>query len=197
MAENNNDKQEKIDILKENETKVNVEKTNENSKVDNNSESTNKSNKTIFTAIIILILLIAIILSGFAYAKYVTSKEASATAQVAQLICEMEVQSSEADDTIINPYCTVTVKNYNSEEKITETDVNFKIEVTPKGDFVLPEYYWKDSTGTILAQSTEVSGSFQNGVKDLKEYTIVFLNSGEEDVVRNVDFNLVAIQVGK
>lgn len=174
-------------------------KINENKEVKNNSNSTNenKNNRTIKLAIIILILIIAIIISGFAYAKYVTSKEASATAQVAQLICEMEVQSSEADDTIINPYCTVTVKNYNAEDKITETDINFKIEVTPKGDFVLPEYYWKDSTGTILAQSTEVSGSFQNGVKDLKEYTIVFLNSGEEDVVRNVDFNLVAIQVGK
>lgn len=186
MAENNN-KQENIEKAKV----QNVE--------ENNSNSTNqsKNNKTIKLAIIILILLIAIILAGFAYAKYVTSKEASATAKVAQLICEMEVQSSEADDTIINPYCTVTVKNYNAEDKITETDINFKIEVTPKGDFVLPEYYWKDSTGTILAQSTEVTGSFQNGVKDLKEYTIVFLNSGEEDVVRNVDFNLVAIQVGE
>jgi len=180
--------------MAENNTQIN-----QNKEVGNNLNSTNKSknNKTIKLAIIILILIIAVIISGFAYAKYVTSKQASATAQIAQMICEMEVQSSEADETIINPYCTVTVKNYNAEEKVTETDLNFKIEVTPKGDFTLPEYYWKDSTGTILAQSTEVSGSFQIGAKASKEYTIVFLNSGEEDIVRNVDFNLVAIQVGK
>lgn len=158
---------------------------------------TSKGKKTIIIAVLVLILIITIILSVFAYAKYVTTKTATATAQIAQMICEMEVQPSDADKTIINPYCTVTVKNYNNEDKITETDVNYKIEVTPKGDFVLPEYYWKDTSGTILAQSTEISGNFQTGEKDSKEYIIVFLNSGEEDIVRNIDFNLVAIQVGE
>ena len=113
------------------------------------------------------------------------------------MICELEVESSEADETIINPYCTVKVKNYNDKDEITQTDLSFKIEVKPKGDFVLPEYYWKDSAGTILAQSTEVTGSMTHNAKENKEYTIVFLNSGEEDVVRNVDFNVVAIQVGE
>lgn len=155
-----------------------------------------KRNKYLFILAIIVILIIAIILAGFAYARYVTTKEASATAQIAKMICELDVQVSEADETIINPYCIVKVKNYNEKDEVTQTDVNFKIEVKPKGDYKLPEYYWKDSTGTILAQSTEITGSMSTDGKQQKEYRIVFLNSGEEDIVRNVEFNVVALQVG-
>lgn len=178
--------------------------------VDNKIEDINKSNennntvnektkkkKIMHISIILLILIILVVLFGIAYSKYITTKTGSATVELAQMICEMEVQSSEANQTVINPYCVVTVRNYNDADEISETDINFKIEVTPKEDFELPEYYWQDSKGTIIAQSTEATGSFKNGLKDLKEYKIVFLNSGEEDITRLVDFNLVAIQVGE
>lgn len=160
------------------------------------NKDSKKRNKKLFILIILLILIISIVLSGFAYAKYLTTKQASATAKVATMICEIEVQASEADETIINPYCIVKVKNYNDKDQITQTDLNFKIEVKPKGEYKLPEYYWKDSTGTILAQSTEITGSMSTDGKQQKEYRIVFLNSGEEDIVRNVEFNVVALQVG-
>lgn len=162
-----------------------------------NENNKKQKNKKILIIIVLCILIILIIISRFAYAKYITTKQSSATAKIATMICELEVEASQPDKTIINPYCIVKVKNYNSEDKITETDLNFKIEVTPKGDFVLPEYYWKDTSGTILAQSTEVTGSMTHNAKETKEYTIVFLNSGEADIVRNVDFNVVAIQVGE
>ena len=80
---------------------------------------------------------------------------------------------------------------------LLEADVNFKIEVAPKDNFEMPEYYWQNSEGVIVAQSTVLTGSFKNGLKDLKEYKIVFLNSGEEDITRLVDFNLVAIQANE
>ena len=162
----------------------------------NKNDSTQK-NKYLKILIILPIIIILIIITSFAYAKYTTTKQASATAKIATMICELEVEASEADETIINPYCTVKVKNYNDNDEVTQTDLSFKIEVTPIGDFVLPEYYWKDSSGTILAQSTEVTGSMTRNAKETKEYTIVFLNSGEEDIVRNVDFNVVALQVGE
>ena len=185
-----------------------IENNNVNNNIDNNStenKTENKvesktqdknKNKKMMLLILILSLVVLIVIASFAYARYLTTKEASATAKIAEMICEIEVQESQADKTIINPYCTVIVKNYNSENKVTETDVKYKIEVTPKGDFTLPEYYWKDSAGTILAQSTAVTGTFEHGAKDEEEYKIVFLNSGEEDIVRYIDFNLVAIQMG-
>ena len=146
---------------------------------------------------ILTIIILVIVIFTIAYAKYTTSVSGQATTEVANMICEMNVTSSEASKQVINPYCIVTVKNYNDADEITETDVNFKIEVTPKEDFEMPEYYWQNSEGVIIAQSTAVTGSFKNGLKDLKEYKIVFLNSGEEDITRLVDFNLVAIQVNE
>ena len=156
--------------------------------IDNNES---KKRKIIILLIIILILFI---LGTIILGKYMTSKETGATMQVAKMICEMEVEESEDDRTIINPYCIVKVKNYDNKDKVTETDINFKVEVKPKDDFVLPEYYWEDSEKTIVAQSTDVSGDFKNGVKEEKEYKIVFLNSGEEDIIEKVEFNLVAVQ---
>lgn len=168
----------------------------------NNQNNSNKSKKAYtkranLVIIILLILIIVGVLASYAYAKYTTTVSGSASAQVAQMICEIEVVPSEATDTIINPYCDVTVKNYNADDKVAETDISFKIEVTPKDNIVLPEYYWQDSNGTILAQSTEVTGKFESGVKEDLKYKIVFLNSGEEDITRLVDFNLVALQANE
>lgn len=170
--------------------------------VNNISEEKNDNNKkecllnaTWFRAlIIVLICIVLLVVFGFAYAKYVTTKEGSATAEIANMICEMEVQASEANEEIINPYCIVTVKNYNANDEVTETSVNFKIEITPKEDFEIPGYYWEDENGTIVAQSTELTGSFSIDAKQTKQYKIVFLNTGEEDITKLVDFNLVAVQ---
>ena len=166
----------------------------ENIKKSEDKKGDNKNTKLVKLAMILLICVILIVIFVFAYAKYTTTVTGTATAEIATMICEMEVQASEPDKNIINPYCMVTVKNYNKENKITETQVKYKIEVTPKGDFTLPEYYWKNSEGIIIAQSTEVTGTFEIGAKDEEEYKIVFLNAGEEDIVRNVNFNLVAVQ---
>lgn len=176
--------------VKENNNEINKE---------NKENKKNNENKTKITIIGIILAIIILVIAIFtiAYAKYITSVSGQATAEIAKMICEMNVTSSEANKQVINPYCIVTVKNYNENNEITETDVNFKIEVTPKENFEMPEYYWQNSEGVIVAQSTAVTGSFKNGLKDLKEYKIVFLNSGEEDITRLVDFNLVAIQANE
>ena len=154
----------------------------------------NKELKKRKIIILLIIILMVFILGTIILGRFMVSKKASTTMQVAKMICEMEVEQSKDDRTNINPYCIVKVMNYDDKDKVSETDMNFKIEVTPKDDFILPEYYWEDSEKTIVAQSTAVSGNFKNGVKELKEYKIVFLNSGEEDIVEKVDFNLVAVQ---
>lgn len=169
-----------------------------NNTINKNNHESKENKKTIkkITAVLVIISLVLVIFT-IAYAKYVTNVSGQATAEIAKMICEMNVTSSEANKQVINPYCIVTVANYNENNEITETDINFKIEVTPKENFEMPEYYWQNSEGVIVAQSTAVTGSFKNGLKDLKEYKIVFLNSGEEDITRLVDFNLVAIQANE
>lgn len=157
------------------------------------TDTTNCKKKYLIIIIFCIILIIILVLGRLAYSKYMHTQSTTVSIKTATIVCEMEVVSSEDSNAIINPYCTVNVKDYIG-EKVTETDINFKIEVSPKGDFILPEYYWKDSSGTILARSTPVTGTFTNGVKEDKEYTIVFLNSGEVDISRSIDFNLVAVQ---
>lgn len=153
-----------------------------------------ENKKVMIVSILILIMILIIILFSVGYSKYSTIIRGSSNSEVAHMICNMNVVPSEENRAIINPYCTVTVRNFDSDDKITETDVNYKISVTPKEDFVMPEYYWQDSNGRIVARSAEVTGKFKNGEKGQDEYKIVFLHSGEEDVTRLIEFNLTAIQ---
>lgn len=146
------------------------------------------------TVSIIVIIIAVIAVFGIAFAKYITELSGKTTSEVANMICEMQVTSSEANSQVINPYCIVNVKNYNDNNEITETDINFKIEVTPKENFEMPKYYWQDSEGVTIADSAVLTGSFKNGIKEEKQYKIVFLNSGEKDITRLVNFNLVAVQ---
>lgn len=167
---------------------------------DNNINTSNdmkkKKSKLVIVLALMLIILLIIMFIGFGYAKYTETYKGEANADIARMICEMQVVPSEENKSIINPYCKVTVKNFN-DTGITETDVDYTIQVSPKDDFVLSEYYWKGSDGTIISRNSELVGKFKNGVKDEDEYTIVFLNSGEQDILRVVEFNLVAVQAIK
>ena len=173
-------------------------------------EQKNKKTKKIIILILLLIMLIIIIIAcGIAYSKYITRGEGTATVETATMICEMEVESSEETPTVINPYCTITVSNYN-EDQVTETNVGFTIDVSPKGDFVLPEFEWRNSSGQVIARSVDVVDqngnvtartanfprqTFAHSQAEDKVYTIVFKNTGEEEITRRIDFNLHAIQV--
>ena len=106
----------------------------------------------------------------------------------------MEVTQEDNSNNSINPYCNVSVKNYNNKNELTETNVTYKIEIQPKGDLVVPEYYWEDSKGVKVAYNTNVVGKLGHESEEVNKYKVVFVNSGESQVTRVVDFNLVAVQ---
>lgn len=178
--------------------------------MENKQNQSKKRNIILIAAIICILIVIAVlgIISIRAYSKYVESTSGNATVQVAKMICEMDVQKSAATPTVINPYCVVTVRDYEGNQ-VTETDVNYRLEVVAKDNKVLPEFYWKNENGTIIARSQDTldnqgnvtvrtaqfpTQTFSAGVSSSKAFTIVFLNTGEEDILRIVDFNLVAVQ---
>lgn len=196
----------------------------------NKENKTYKNKNVLILVLLLIIMLIMIIVCGIAYAKYLSTATGSATAEVAEMVCTMEVKSSSennngevinpADKTIINPYCIVTVKdfegaNQSNPDKVTETDVGYSISVKPKKDsneqdtFVMPAYNWyeisspdaesgtKIATSTDLVSSSTSKGNFKNKVADTRYYKIVFLNSGEQDITRYVDFELKATQVNQ
>ena len=172
---------------------------------DNQKQSINK-----FTiiAFILALMIMLVALFAIAFSRFSNTASGNATAQVARFICEMEVEKSETSDTVINPYCIVTVKNY-SGNNVAETDVEYTLEVVPTDNIALPEFYWKNASGTIIARSQDVRDANNNvisrtaqfptqrftaGTSQESEFTIVFLNTGEEEILRYVDFNLVAVQ---
>ena len=71
----------------------------------------------------------------------------------------------------------------------------------------MPAYNWyeiaspdaesgtKIATSTALSSSSTTKGNFKNKVAETRYYKIVFLNSGEQDITRYVDFELKAVQV--
>ncbi len=176
----------------------------------NNTEGQNQKEKTynnkfLAVSIIISVIILLVCIFTFAYAKYVSTVQGNATAQVAKMICEMSAVTSEKSSTIINPYCTVTVKNTKTEgeganqtTKRTETGVQYTLEVTPKDGRVLPEHYWvrvQGQTETILARSTDTLDAqnnviartasfpaqyFGNTQDETAVYKVIFINTGDE-----------------
>ena len=164
-------------------------------------------NRIIFVAVL-GVLVVTVILATIAYSKYVYQNQGQVQGETAAMICEMSVQECQDSVAIINPYCTVTVMNYLNND-ITETDVNFTIDATPKGNYILPEFEWRNSQGRVIARSVneydannQLIGrsaqfplqSMGHATKEDKVYTIVFLNTGEMDITEIVKFDLHAVQ---
>lgn len=169
-----------------------------------NNESINtktkKSNNLLFLIIFLILLLVCI--GGAAYAKYIVTKHGSASAQVAKMICNLNVQSSSASDqTIVNPYCTVTLTNFNTENNvdiITEASYNYTVTVSlAQGSELttLPVYYWEDSNGNRVGTTSQpLTGTFLNSAKDTQVYKVYFVNTGSNNITADIDFNVTAVQ---
>ena len=171
----------------------------------NNNNQKQDKNKFLAISVIVSLIILLVCLFTFAYAKYVSTAQGNATAHIATMICEMTSVTSEKSDTIINPYCTVTVKNTKTEgeganqtTKRTETGVQYTLQVTPKDGKVLPEHYWvrvQGQTETIIARSVDTLDG-QNNVTartatfpaqyfgitqdETAVYKVIFINTGDQ-----------------
>ena len=167
-----------------------------------------KSTKIIIIIVLLLILVVAAILARLAYARYVERvQEAGITsAQVASIVCEMDVRAVPAskDISVVSPYCIVKVRNYKDvqggDRNITEVDERYTITMSPKSNFENPGFYWvevQNDIETIIARNQEtISGTFSKDEAQEKEYKIVFQNLGEvDDLTKLVNFNLVSEQI--
>lgn len=148
----------------------------------------------------VLVIITIIIIAGFAYARYEKILKGQITAEGATMICNMQVVPGEEDITVVNPYCIITVNNFETKdgnEVINEANLDFEIEVTSKTEgFEIPEYYWLDSSGNLIenGNSKPLKGSFGNGQKETQEYKIVFINSGDKQIETEVNFDLIVSQ---
>lgn len=141
-----------------------------------------------------LAILIGVVFSTNAYSRFISRISGKNELEIANMICEIEVQQNEEDPSIVHPYCIVNVKNYDINNNLNMVDLKYKIEITPKDDFELPSLYWEDESGNIISYYTYINGKMGFTVKQTDTYKVVFNNSGERDITRLVDFNLVVVQ---
>lgn len=170
---------------------------------------TQENKKILSLTLTLLMIALLVALFGLAYARYMSSASGTATAQVANLICKMEVESSSEDaqgnptpfdETIIHPYCILTIKDYEGETagtatKVTEGSLNYTVTVTPKEqDFTLPTYYWENMSTHEIINTANLQGTFTKGQAEDQQYKIVFTNAGTANITKHVNFNLTAVQ---
>lgn len=155
-----------------------------------------EKNKLIIIILVILLLvtIISLIIFRNAYAKMTKVYEAKTTTDIGSIYCEMEVTASANSKTIVNPYCTVKVKNYDSSNNITVIPVEYTVNVVTLDGSELPEYQWQDSNGNVVKENEALTGTFNTTSKQQQTYTIVFKNTGESTVSKKIDFELVTSQ---
>lgn len=162
------------------------------------------NNKLLIGCIVVFILIV--IITGFAYAKYVTEfSNGNIKADIANIVCDMEVTTvpTEKDMNVISPYCNILVKNYklndNQEKDISQLPIRYTITMTPKVNFEDAGYYWvevENGTETIIARNTDnITGRLNANEEQTKSYKLVFQNLGNiDDLKKLVDIKIVAEQ---
>lgn len=135
--------------------------------------------------IIIISIILLLFAAGFAYASYVQIIKGNGFAQIAKPILEIEVQDANSENNY-HSYYNVIVKNYNTDNKISEVTFDYTIDVVSTDGSSLPEYTWYDSAGNDIG--TELSGTLMHTNKQEQTYTICFKNTGTNDVIKNIKF---------
>lgn len=85
---------------------------------------------------------------------------------------------------MLNPYAIVTVKNYNNADEITEVPLDYEIGIEATDNKELPDYYFSDLDGNTIGKT--VTGEFGFSDKEEKKYKINFVNTGYENVIRDI-----------
>lgn len=163
--------------------------------------SNNKRKNAAVLALTTLLLLLLIAIVGVAYAKFISSASGTASAQVANMICNLNVSPCDpTDPDIIDPYCTLTITDFNTvnnQDKITEASYNYTVSVSLNQESVLdtlPAYYWTDASGNpVGTPSQPLTGSFTKGSKETQTYRVYFVNAGTA-ITAKVDFDITAVQ---
>lgn len=162
------------------------------------------NNKKALSLILTLLMIILIVvIFGLGYAKYISSTSGTITGQVAKMICTMSIESSDSEQTTpINPYCIITIKDYEgttaqTATKVTQADETFTVTVTPtEENGTLPEYYWENLSTHQISHSADLQGTFTKGQAEDQQYKIVFTNTNTsiENIQKSIKFEIIATQ---
>lgn len=155
-------------------------------------------NKKNIIILLISILILVIIISTIAFSKYAKTLTGEGNAQTAQMICETSITAYDSTINNIDPYCQITVKNFNGNNKITETSLQYTITVSTTDGSTLPEYYCLNSQGNEIANSSTGNGAIigELGCSEAESaiYTMHFVNAGDSEFTQNLTLTVNTIQ---
>ena len=99
------------------------------------------------TKIILLLAVIFILFGvGIAFGKYISEQTIDVNSTIAKPILEIERgESININDNNTNAEYKFSVKNYNDADKITDTDINYTIEIISSGDSAISYSLYKDN----------------------------------------------------
>ena len=145
--------------------------------------------KIIFSFIAILLIFVG----GYSYSRYTKDVNVNIEDTTGKLICNLEV-----DDTIYisnkgYAYFKVTIKNYDENENITNTDIKYQLEIKNKeGATVTGSYRWLDQYGYSNDVFEEVATTREyEFTKNGKETHLINVEvKTEQDKSEKVDYEL-------
>lgn len=157
-------------------------------------ENKKERNFRTVTVILIVIMIILLLFSGYTMAKTIEEIIIKANAQVAEPIFIIENNPS-VDITAINNvgYYTFKIKNYNEENKITESDLKYYIEILSNlDDSINIELYQNENKINFDKNKTEYMKISKDKKKEI-EYKFVI--TYEKNKSTNIEDIMEKIQV--
>ena len=157
----------------------------------NKEEKINNKSSKIITAILIIILTVILLLSGYAMAKTIEEVLIKTNMQIAEPIFTIENMPS-IDITAEKNYgiYNFKIKNYNEKEQITETDLQYYIEILGNIDNSINiELYQNENQ--IKLKNNKIS----KDKKEEREYKIKILyeknkNDNINDILENIQVKI-------
>ena len=152
----------------------------------------NKLKRRTLLVTILIIVGILLIVMTWAFSRYRSQLSSYGSSKIAKPICTLYVNPHQSQDNEINSYCDVEVKNYDSENNVSEVAMDYSIEIKNESGENVSEYYWEDEQGNNLGKN--LTGSFDNTDKAQKKYKVYFVNSGENEKTEKINFVIHAVQ---
>ena len=126
------------------------------------------------TKIILLLTFIFILFGvGIAFGKYISEQTIGINSTIAKPILEIERgECININDNNTNAEYKFSVKNYNNADKITDTDINYTIEIIASGDSAINYSLYKDNKKIQMNKNKTSKILIKQGKKQKHNYIL-------------------------
>ena len=127
----------------------------------------------IFKTILLLTFILILFGVSVALGKYISEQTIDVNSTIAKPILEIERgECISVDDNNTNAEYKFCVKNYNDADKITDTDVNYTIEIIASGDDAISYSLYKDNQKMQMDKNKTSKVLIKQGRKQKHNYIL-------------------------